>query len=35
MSFTTDSESVPGETQHLLQHGGEFIIYNGKLLYIE
>jgi parallel beta-helix repeat protein len=34
-SFTTDSESVPGETQHLLQHGGEFIIYNGKLLYIE
>ena len=34
-SFTTDSESVPGDTKHLLQHNGEFIIYNGKLLYID
>jgi len=34
-SFTTDSESVPGDTKHLLQHGGKFIIYNGKFLYIE
>jgi hypothetical protein len=34
-SFTTDSESVPGDTKHLLQHGGKFIIYNGTLQYIE
>lgn len=34
-SFTTDSESVPGDTKHLLRHGGKFIIYNGKFLYIE
>lgn len=31
----TGTPSVPGETKHLLQHNGEFIIYNGKFLYIE
>lgn len=34
-SFTTESESVPGDTQNLLKHNGILLIYDGKLLYID